>query len=414
MLKTYFKHERTRNRYYRSAAGPYLDAFVQWFEEDGYQAQTIRRRVRGAVQFATWAEASGWAVSQLDETVLSKFGCHLARQGQLRDPHGDYTVRFLGARHFLGFLQARGIVPVPAEVSPRHPQPALLGEFRDWMARQRGITEPTLNSYQPILLDLLERLGEQAEQFTAKSLREFVLDRTRRSNPHSAQNVVAAVRMWLRFLIATGRCEPGLDAAIPTIAAWRLSALPRYLSAEDIERVIRACDTTTPLGARDQAVILLMARLGLRASEVAGLRLDDLDWQNATVDVQGKYHRKARLPLPQEVGDALLHYLEHTRPPVNSDRVFIRTVAPLRPLSRPTITQTAARALRRAGVDAPFFGAHVFRHSAATTLLRQGASLQSIGEMLRHASIETTVIYAKIERDLLQQVALPWPEVTSC
>jgi site-specific recombinase XerD len=414
MLKTYFKRERTRTRYYTGAAGPYLDAFVQWFEEDGYQAHTIRRRVRGAVQFANWAEASGWAVAQLDATVLSAFGRSLARRGQLRDSHGDYTVRFLGARHFLGFLQARGMVPTSAEVSPRLPQPALLGQFRDWMVTQRGIAEVTLNGYNSILLDLLERLGEQAELFTARSLRDFVLDRTRRCNPRSAQNVVSAVRMWLRFLIATGRCEPGLDEAIPTIAAWRLSALPRYLPAEDVERVIRACDTATPLGARDRAVILLLARLGLRASEVAGLRLVDLDWHNATLDVQGKYHRKARLPLPQEVGDALLHYLEYARPPVNSDKVFISTVAPLRSLSRPTITQTAARALRRAGIDAPFFGAHLFRHSAATTLLRQGASLQTIGEVLRHASVETTVIYAKVDRALLEQVALPWPEVAPC
>ena len=146
-----------------------------------------------------------------------------------------------------------------------------------------------------------------------------------------------------------------MDEAIPTIAAWRLSTLPRYLPTEAIERVISACDTATPLGVRDHAVILLLARLGLRASEVAGLRFVDLDWQNATLDVQGKYHRKARLPLPQEVGDALLNYLEHARPPVASDRVFIRTVAPLGPLSRPTITQAAARALRRAGIDAPFF-----------------------------------------------------------
>jgi site-specific recombinase XerD len=283
------------------------------------------------------------------------------------------------------------------------------------MVTQRGVSESTLNSYQPILLDLLERLGEQVAHYTAKRLRDFVLDRVRHRNAASAQNVVAAVRMWLRFLIANGRCEPGLDEAIPTIAAWRLSALPRYLPAEDVERVISACDTATPLGARDQAVILLLARLGLRASEVAGLRLVDLDWQNGTLDVQGKYRRKARLPLPQDVGDSLLHYLEQTRPSVNSDKVFISTIAPLRPLSRPTITQTAARALRRAGIDAPFFGAHLFRHSAATTLLRQGASLQTIGEVLRHASLETTVIYAKVDHGLLQQVALPWPEeVTLC
>jgi integrase/recombinase XerD len=414
MLKTYFACERTRSRYYTGAAGPYLDAFIQWFEEDGYQGQTIRRRIRGAAEFAAWAEAAGWAIPELDTTALSDFSLYLARRGQLRNSCGDYQVRFLGARHFLSFLQSHGIATAAVSASTQPAQPTLLSEFRHWMFTQRGVSESTLNSYQAILLDLLATLGEQAERFTAKSLREFILQRVRFHNPASAQNVVSAARMLLRFLIATGRCEPGLEGAIPSIAAWRLSTIPRYLPTEDVERVIAVCDPGTALGARDQAIILLLARLGLRASEVAGLRLGDIDWYNATVEVRDKCRRQARLPLPQAVGDALWYYLEQVRPSVDTDRVFITIVAPKRPLSRATVTQTAARALRHAGVDAPFFGAHLFRHSTATTLLSQGASLQTIGTVLRHTSVETTALYAKVDHTLLQEVALPWPEVNRC
>ncbi len=282
------------------------------------------------------------------------------------------------------------------------------------MLTQRGVTERTLDGYHAILLDLLTTLGEQTEQFTAKALREFVLERVRRHNPASAGNVVTAVRMFLRFLIAMGRCEPSLYGAVPTIAAWRLSTLPRYLPTEDVERVIAACEVSTARGSRDKAVILLLARLGLRAGEVAGLSFDDVEWHTGTVTVMGKNRRKARLPLPKDVGDALLHYLEHGRPQAGSGRFFISTVAPWRPLAQQTISQIAARALRHAGMDAPVFGAHVFRHSAATTLLRQGVSLQAIGDVLRHASVETTAHYAKVDRASLRRVALPWPEVAPC
>jgi site-specific recombinase XerD len=216
----------------------------------------------------------------------------------------------------------------------------------------------------------------------------------------------------VRFLIASDRCAPRLDDAIPTIAMWRLATLPQYLPTDDIERIITACDPSIPLGARDQAIILLMARLGLRGSDIVGLRFTDINWQDATLVVSGKSRRETRLPLPQDVGDALLHYLESARPPVDLDHVFVTSMAPWGPISRQVVGQTAARAIKRAGICAPTSGSWVFRHSAATAMLRQGASLQTIGDILRHTSIETSAHYAKVDIDLLQQVARPWPEVT--
>ena len=277
------------------------------------------------------------------------------------------------------------------------PGSALLNEFEHWMAVHRGVTEQTLRNYRPILLDLLTTLADRPQQLAAKSLRAFILDRANRHGKGTAKNVVTATRMFVRFLIASSRCAPGLDDAIPTIAMWRLATLPQYLPADDVEQIITACDPSTPLGARDQAIMRLMARLGLRGSNIVGLRFTDINWQDATLLVSGKSRRETRLPLPQDVGDALLHYLEYARPPVDIDRVFITSMAPWGPISRSVIRQTAARAIQRASVRAPTAGSRVFRHAAATTMLRQGASLQTIGDILRHTSIETSAHYAKIE-----------------
>ncbi len=413
MLKTYFKSERTCEYNYRGTAGPYLDDFVEWLTERGFQHQTVRRRICGAARFAQWGQSKGSTIAELDTAALSTFARSLARQGRLRNACGDYQACFLGARHFLRCLQARGITTV-GEAEPTPVYPELFCQFRRWMLTHRGVTESTLDGYRAIVLDLLARIGEHPEQYTAKALRDFVLHRVRRHNHASAQNVVSAVRMLLRFLVVTGRLEPGLEGAIPNVAAWRLRTLPRWLPAEEIERVITACDPSTALGARDRAIVLLLARLGLRAGEVAALCFDDIDWHRATLKIRDKCRREARLPLPQTVGDALLHYLEQFRPPLESEQFFITTVAPYRPLRRVTVTQTATRALRRSGVATPIFGAHLFRHSVATTLLNQGVSLQTIAIVLRHASLESTRLYAKVDQGLLREVALPWPEVEPC
>ncbi|MDD5580996.1 MAG: tyrosine-type recombinase/integrase [Methylobacter sp.] len=220
--------------------------------------------------------------------------------------------------------------------------------------------------------------------------------------------------MFLRFLIATGHCKPGLDAAIPPIAEWPLARLPRYISLEELERVLACCDDTVPIGIRDKAILLLLVRLGLRASEVANLKLPDIDWFNGTFIVIGKSRREAKLPLPQDVGDALLKYLNTARPPVETNRIFLTAIAPWLPITRYVVKHVAAKAIRHAGVHAPSFGAHVLRHSAATAMLRQGASLQAIGEVLCHRSIETTAHYAKTDLSLLQRVTRTWPGEAPC
>jgi site-specific recombinase XerD len=219
--------------------------------------------------------------------------------------------------------------------------------------------------------------------------------------------------MFLRFLIAEGYCAVGLDGAIPTVAHWRLASLPRYLPPEDVERLIASCDRTSAVGRRDRAILLLLARLGLRSGDIVHLRLCDIDWKGASVQVCGKGRRQTQLPLSQEVGQAIVAYLKKGRPRVNIEAVFLCSCAPFRPFSSScVVTKIVDKAIRRAGVVRPGRGAaHLLRHSLATSLVRQRTSLEDIRSILRHSSIETTEIYAKVDIPALRQIAQPWPEV---
>jgi len=217
--------------------------------------------------------------------------------------------------------------------------------------------------------------------------------------------------MFLRFLIAEGRCAVGLDAAIPTTAHWRLATLPRYLQPEEVERLITSCDQASALGWRDRAILLLLARLGLRAGDIVHLRLSDIDWKNAWIHVSGKGRRQTQLPLTQEVGEAIVTYLNRGRPQTTTDVLFIRCRAPFCAFSSSAVSHIVDKALRRAGVRRPSRGAaHLLRHSLATSMLREGASLEDIASVLRHRSIETTQIYTKVDIVALRQITQPWPE----
>jgi len=413
MLTTYLKRQTTRATYYSGPAGPYLDEFTHWLEQRGYLHETIRRRLHGAAQFVTWAQTTGCPLRSLSPTTLENFRHHLSAHGQLFRSRGQHSVCWLGAQLFFEFLQARQILTA-ADTAPAALYPELLSAFEQWMHMHRGVQCSTLLIYRPHVLALLAELGMCPERFEAAQLHTHILAYAQRRSVTLAKKRLTAMRMFLRFLIATERCQPSLEAAIPAIAQWRLATLPRYLIPEDVDRVIAACQSATSRDIRDKAVVLLLARLGLRAGDVANLQLDDIDWAQGTFRVMGKNRREAKLPLPQDVGDAVLEYLHTARPSVHCNAVFITAIAPWKPITPHVVTTIAARAIQRAGVDAPSFGAHVLRHSAATGLLRQGASLQVIGEVLRHQSVETTAHYAKVDVGLLQQVTRPWPGVASC
>jgi len=415
MLTKYFKSTPTIERYRSDSEGLPLDDFIVWLEALGYSRISIRRHVREVVHFAAWAGETGLSVHALDRNALTKFHNYLASEQLLRYSSGGYQNVYQSACVLIRFLETTGkVLPTASCVTTISPTAILWAEFSEWMRSQRGTMESTLTNYQRPIVALLEALGTSPSTFTAKGLRDFLLQQAKHSSATKAKNIATAVRMFLRFLIARDECSIGLEHAIPTVAHWRLASIPKYLPAKEVECLIASCDQTLAIGARDRAILLLIARLGLRASDISGLKFRNLDWHNGTIVVSGKNRRETRLPLPQDVGNAILHYMEHGRPRVSNDHVFITTTAPLLPISRVVVGRAVRRALLRTNIVAPTQGAHLLRHSAATSLLCDGVSLPAISALLRHASIDTTRVYAKVDLGLLNEIAIAWPEVSSC
>jgi site-specific recombinase XerD len=236
-----------------------------------------------------------------------------------------------------------------------------------------------------------------------------------RFSPRSMKHVRTSLRSFFRFLRMLGYADERLEQAIPAVAHWRMATLPRGLTEPQLKQVLRAFDRRTPCGLRDHAMVLCLATLGLRPSELAELHLEDIDWRSGTMQVRTrKTRRGAVLPLPREAGRAIAHYLHMSRPTTSERRVFVQHLGTRRgePVCGHVITEAAARALRRAGVDAPIEGAYVFRHTIASRLVAHGASLKEVADFLGHQSLESTTIYAKVNLPALREVALPWPEVS--
>jgi integrase/recombinase XerD len=412
MLEFYLRSTRGIARARSSLVGPHLDGFAAALRELGYCRLVGQWCITYAVHLGLWAAAESVALGALDEGAVQAFLAHLSRcrcPGHRAGLHGVARAR---TAVFVRYLRARGIVPMPA--APVGPPTLVLG-FCEWMRSQRGSAETTLRQYQAVAIALLERLGNDPARYEAGMLRAAVHELTGGHGTATARFVAKVARGLLRYLAATGRCRPGLDAAILPTPGWRHASLPRYVSAEAVQRIIDACDVTRPDGIRDRAILMLLARLGLRASDVIGLERRDIDWAAARIRLMGKGRREVRLPLPQDVGDAMLAYLRTRRPGVACDRVFLRARAPWRPLaSSSCVSNIVKRALVRAAVSAPTRGAHLLRHSAATAMLREGISLPAIGVVLRHRSVETTAHYAKVDAELLRSVAQPWLGGKSC
>jgi integrase/recombinase XerD len=396
-----------------SAAEKQLEGFGQILTEAGYASSTVHRHLLVAEHFAYWTARGAVPLEAVDEKAISRFAAHLRSCHCLCAPFGprDRT-RIHAVYLFLGYLRERGASKT-TPIASGTPQPALLRDFCQWMRQRRGTCESTLGDYSSHIRELLRLLGERPEAFDTQRLRQFILGDSRPMGWGALKHRTSAVRMFLRFLIAEGRCSPALETAIPALAHWRLGSLPRYLQEEEVERLIDSCDVASAIGRRDRAMLLLLARLGLRAGEVAELRLSDIDWREGWIRVCGKDRREAQLPLSQEVGEALVAYITSSRPRCDSEMVFVRHHAPIGPFSSSVpVTQTVQKAFRQAAVRPPCRGAaHLLRHSVATSLLRHGVSLQEIATLLRHRSVETTQIYAKVDFAALEKIAQPWPVV---
>ncbi|MGX0904456.1 integrase/recombinase XerD [Roseovarius sp. MBR-79] len=375
----------------------------------GYTALTIKGYTDSARHLGAWLALSGLTISALDEHALERFARHKCRCGGNRSSDRLSSKYVRRVHRFTYYLGDCGIIPkvAPAAlvVDPS------VARFGEWLRRHRGLSERTIARHVRMVSRLLPALGVDPDAYDASRVRAVILDEGTRCSAAYVKTMAMALRGYLRFLATRGECRPGLDHAVPPTPDWRLSALPRYLLPEDVTRLIEGCDLSLSHGIRDRAILLLLSRLGLRAHDIWAMEINHVDWAAGTVRVRGKRRREVRLPLPQEAGDALLAYLEDARPLVDERRIFLRSAAPYVPFASSNVVSTIVRsALRRAGItDAPSQGAHLLRHSAATAMLRAGATLDAIGAVLRHQSPDTTAHYAKVDLATLCLIAQPWP-----
>jgi site-specific recombinase XerD len=412
MLEKYFSAPKTLRRLRGGISGPYVDAFADDLNCDGYAPASAVRYIRAAAHLGCFVKRRSGVLEDIDLNILDSFSRHLRR---CRCPHFrrgkiSYHAHF-GVKLFHHHLVERGVCrrqPVQESASV----PTLVTTFCEWFRTHRGVKEPTLRHYARGATDLIGTLGADTGHWKAQAVRNFLLERASQCGTSTTQKLITSLRAFLRFLNFRGECRDDLALAIPAVAHWRLARLPRCLSAEEINRLIDASDGTTPRRLRDRAILLMLARLGLRSGDVAALRLGDIDWNNGTLQVTGKGRYQVLLPLPQDVGDALLRYLDCRPATVVTDHVFMRSIAPCGPFaSGDGITSVVKHALKRANIDSPAKGAHLLRHTAATEMLRNGVPLDQAGLVLRHRSIDMTAYYAKADVALLKQVAQPWPEV---
>lgn len=376
---------------------PNVDGFKHWLVQRNYSAATITEVVRLLALWGDWVRAAGYDVDTL-AAGLSASAPVFQGTRTARAPQG-------AAKLFVAYLREMDTLPPEQRPSVDKTWPELAA-FRRWMREQRGVKDSTLDTYQAVLVKFMASLGADPAAYTASAIRMFVLDRAKPHGRHWAQSITVATRAYLKYLVAMGKCPAGREHAVPNFASWQLATTPRFLAQSDIDRLLAACDGERRL--RDHAVMLLLARLGLRASEVANLTFGDIDWRNGRIALIGKVRREEWLPLPQDVGDAMLAYIERARPHIATARVFLTDVTPIRPLSRIAVKCIVRRALERAGIESVHRGAHLLRHSAATAMLRSGASLAGVGAVLRHRSPSTTALYAKVDIGLLSEIAQPW------
>ena len=396
----------------RVRAGPLgsaLDGFADRLATEGYARFTIGLKLATTRDLGGWLEREGLAAESLDEQRVEAF--LLTRDPRRRARRGEAAT----GRQLLDHLRTNGSIP-PATPAPGPVSPIdrITDGYQRFLVNERGLSQPTVRNYLPIARAFLaQRFASQPvalESLTARDANQFVLREAGRLSRARSQLVVTALRSFLRHLHQRGDIPADLAGGLLPVRQWRLSGLPKALAPEQVQALLDSCDRSTAMGRRDRAILLLLARLGLRAGEVAQLTLDDFDWNEGTLCLTGKGQRREVLPLLHEVGEAVTEYLRDGRPQCPTRHLFVRVRAPYRPFrSQHAVGDLVRRAQERAGLDLPFKGAHLLRHSLATGMLRDGATLDDIGQILRHRHPDTTWIYAKVDLESLRTVAPVWP-----
>jgi site-specific recombinase XerD len=373
--------------------------------ERGYADCTVRQKLQLLTNFGQWLGRNNFAVTRLDEQLVEAF---LKRKRRVH--RGDLK----SLQQFLDHLRMHNVVPTRSVACDRSPWAGILNRYETHLRTERGLVTDTIRRYLPFvdkfLHDRFRGRPFLIKAVNASDISDFVLQHSHSMSVRTAQLMTTVFRSFFRFLLQKGELQVDLAASVLTVADWRLSTVPKYLTPEEVERVLNACDRRMATGRRDYAILLLLARLGLRAGEVVALQLEDINWRAGEILIRGKGLLHDRMPIPEDVGEALASYLRRDRLPCQTRRVFVCTRAPRRGFAGPsTLTTIVRRALHRANLQPEFKGAHLLRHSLATSMLRCGATMGEIGEVLRHRAPNTTEIYAKVDFDGLRSLAHSWP-----
>jgi site-specific recombinase XerD len=392
-------------------AGPlaaYVEPYVTLIRRQGYRTGTIRLHLQLIARFNRWLVRTHRDLGGINEGALRRF---------LRDRFGGRPLANGASRvlfRLLELMRVDGAAPA-AKPSALSPADELIGNYRQHLLIELGLATSTVAGYEWYVRKFLywQHRGGRVDlrRINLQSVIRLVREVGSCSGPRHTQLLVAALRSFVRFLFHRGKIGTDFAPSIPNAAHWTLAELPRYASTDAIQRTLNRCERRTPTERRNYAILLLLARLGLRGGEVLRINLEDIDWEAARITIRSaKGPGWARLPLPADAARAIAEYLRKGRPACDSRRIFLRACAPYTSLSATqAITIVARTALKRAGISIPRMGAHLFRHSLATGMLRRGASLDEIGQLLRHRSPNTTAVYAKVDLEALRSLALSWP-----
>jgi site-specific recombinase XerD len=387
----------------------YLDQFAVLLDGQGFERRGLGQQVRAAARFSRWLQSH--QVTAAEAVTDEHARCFLddpAEQGFVRLGAAATLRRLLD---HLRQLEVCGATPAPSALTPVQQTIAAYG---DYLQKELGLSAKTVVQYCPFAAAFLsEHFGSgpvDLARLGGRDVIQFVRQQAARLSLARAKAATIALRSFLRYVRYCGGTRYDLAGAVPTVANWSMTAIPRAIAPDHLRAVLASCRRDTPVGRRDYAILMLLARLGLRSSEIVSLTLNSIDWEASSIAVVGKANHAAVLPLPAEVGEAIAQYLQWGRPICTCRALFLRAIAPIRGLGAgPTIGTIVAVAISRAGIKTRYHGAHQFRHALATDMLRQGATLTEIGSLLRHQHPKTTGIYAKVDFDALRPLGLPWP-----
>lgn len=383
---------------------PFADAYQARLGERGYTPLTVVNELRQLAHLSRWLQTAGMGAVDVTSERLEEFVA--ARRGSAG---GNGACSLQGLVPLLDLLSDDGALGSARPTAERSPADVLVGDFRRSLITERAVVVSTADEYAWRTRRFLAAQLPDGDvgRLTAADVTNAVLHESASRSVASVQHFVVALRAFLRFCFVEGLIDTDLSAAALTMTGRRRSSLPKGISRNDAVALLASCDRRGSIGRRDFAVLLVLVRLGLRAGEVARLTLDDVDWRAGGIVVHGKGSRVDRLPLPTDVGEAIVGYLQRGRPRTSHREVFVRALAPTAPLTRGGVSFIVRRACRRAAIAE--VGAHRLRHTVASEMLAGGVSLSEIGEVLRHRDASSTAVYARVDLETLRNVALPWP-----